>query len=1341
MIGAPNDSWSVAIHASATDDQPLGAGVVVDRSVVLTCAHILGQAGEPLPEVWIAFPKASGVSYLERRRVPLPGLADGWGKHVDLALLELTDPVPATVIPARLRCLPNAEIVGHRWWAFGFPYDAGSEAHGTIGSALSYGGVYLERQSPHGIAPGFSGSGLWSFEYEAVVGIVVAAAAEGDGQALTLFHADQQFPEWKLSTLAAWQVEDADDTALAAWGWTLTGDSEAHRHWLPRSRGVAVSGERGSRFRGREVALRRIVAWLDAPVESAGVLIVTGSPGVGKSAVLGRVVATADPIVRAGIPADDPAILATVGSVACAVHAKGKSAAEVAKEIARAASAAIPEKPGDLVPALRHRLTRRRERFNLVIDALDEAASPAEARAVVRDIVLPLGRGLAGPGVRILVATRRRDDQGDLLAEMPGAELLDLDSADYFAEPDLAAYVVATLQSAGADRPRNPYGDDRVAMPVAERIAALSRGNFLVAGLVARTRALRDDEPLPAERVAFTATVGDALDRYVDGLPAAGPVSARHALTALAFADTPGLPLNLWQIAIEALGGRIDVDDLVAFAHTSAANFLVEAGTAAEPVYRLFHQALNEALLSARATISRPSDDEARLFSAWFRYAVKVGWAGVPDYLRRSLSRHAARADLIDTLLNEDGFLLHADLGRLLPAAESARTEIGQARVELLQRTSRAVSAGPGDRAALFSVVDKLDGLGCRLEPSAEAPYTALWARTPRRQERMVLEGHADAVHDVASLTVDGRSLLASAGEDGKVRLRDPVTGQSVLEIDAHSDCIRGLSVIRTDAALMLATAGEDTTVKVWDPRTGRLLHTLRGHTDWVRNLCSVRLGDGRELLASASDDRTVRVWDTTTGQLVHTLRGHRGWVTAVCQVPMPDGSTLLASTGFDGTIRVWDPADGTLLRTLTGHDGWVTTLYAARTDQTAVLASAGYDGTVRLWDPWIGSPTAVFDTGAGVMTDVCTVVVNDMLVVAATGEDGVVRLWDVVTGIALPSLEGHSTWIRAICEVRIGTRSLLATAGNDETVRLWDPVSGRPGEVTAEGFLGAVPALAATRYGGHPAVVAASEDGGVQIFHPVTGEKRHTLLPGGSGVTQLCAFGDDDLHLLATAANDTVTTWDLDNDDEVGSSQVHFESVNAVQALRLDGRTALASAADDRTVRICDPSSGVELAPPRSHPAWVTALAIVPGDRPLLASGDNDGTIRVWAPFERERWVSPGYGEGVNVLVVYRDGERTVLVSAGVGRHIKLWDAADGTLIRTLSGHRADVTGVCLARVAGRSALVSTSLDRTVRVWDPGTGRLLRTVPVYHRALTCRVADDVLVIGLDRGLLALEFS
>jgi WD40 repeat protein len=56
-----------------------------------------------------------------------------------------------------------------------------------------------------------------------------------------------------------------------------------------------------------------------------------------------------------------------------------------------------------------------------------------------------------------------------------------------------------------------------------------------------------------------------------------------------------------------------------------------------------------------------------------------------------------------------------------------------------------------------------------------------------------------------------------------------------------------------------LASAGDDGTVRLWDPATGAELAALSGHTGPVYAVAFSP--DGRRV-ASAGDDATVRLWD-----------------------------------------------------------------------------------------------------------------------------------------------------------------------------------------------------------------------------------------------------------------------------------------------------------------------------------------------------------------------------------------------------------------------------------------------------------------------------------------------
>ncbi|MCA1695678.1 MAG: hypothetical protein LC749_13640, partial [Actinobacteria bacterium] len=101
------------------------------------------------------------------------------------------------------------------------------------------------------------------------------------------------------------------------------------------------------------------------------------------------------------------------------------------------------------------------------------------------------------------------------------------------------------------------------------------------------------------------------------------------------------------------------------------------------------------------------------------------------------------RARLIDELLADTDYVLHADLRRLIPATDHTHTPAGVQRARVLRLTPQAIPAPPPRRLALLSVTETLDDLGTAFrQHRGEAPYRGVWGNTPRRTERTTLEGH-----------------------------------------------------------------------------------------------------------------------------------------------------------------------------------------------------------------------------------------------------------------------------------------------------------------------------------------------------------------------------------------------------------------------------------------------------------------------------------------------------------------------------------------------------------------------------------------------------------------------
>ena len=585
--------------------------------------------------------------------------------------------------------------------------------------------------------------------------------------------------------------------------------------------------------------------------------------------------------------------------------------------------------------------------------------------------------------------------------------------------------------------------------------------------------------------------------------------------------------------------------------------------------------------------------------------------------------------------------------------------------------------------------------------------------------------GHPDSDVNDVQFSPDG-SILATAGDDGFLKLWNPDTGDETAHVSGNRGAV-GQS-FDADGRLVAAAWPEDSIVRVADAATGRVMRTFEGLETFPFD--TALSPDGSQLAVASADVDVVSVFDVRTGDLVVELPRHNYSVNSVSW--SPNGRWIATGAG-DSSVRVWDAATGTLEERLVGHAGVVTTVDWS--PDSRHIVSGGSDGTARVWELELHPTKGTVEVEgrqvhllsaqqtqsglyAGFSPDGQRVLTGDVVIAAAT-------IWDL-------SLEGDAevfnaeTDYLAPSDVAYLPNGQIVASYDRGSVAIWDV----PGDATTPvttlgpgtGSENPVLLIAPTPDGELVATVR-NESSTVSVWNVETGALAFDEDLRNDVITSI-DWSSDGRYLAVGGYDGSLHV--LDADDGGRATLVGSEPApQVVQALAFapDGRTIATASFDyphPETEHVSIWDWKAQKVVRELDAVDASSLAYDgPGER--LAIGFFNGNVEIRDPSTGE--VERSFRAGsVTVMNIVFSPDGKMLATGGEDAAIRLFDtqAETGAQQLVLRGHDFLVSGLDFSPDGTR--LASATPDGVVRVWALDVDEL---IAIANAELTRSLTDD----------------
>ncbi len=621
---------------------------------------------------------------------------------------------------------------------------------------------------------------------------------------------------------------------------------------------------------------------------------------------------------------------------------------------------------------------------------------------------------------------------------------------------------------------------------------------------------------------------------------------------------------------------------------------------------------------------------------------------------------------------------------------------------------------------------------------------TGVWVYDARTgAELSLLTNHVTRA-DILAFSPDGKTLTTGVRE--KILLWDISSGKLLKSFEGFDGRLEALRVSEDGKTLLCVY--HDGTACLWDTTSGIKkelraasirglgggLRSFFGNSPFTADLyLDIKSGNG--MWALGYDNGKIRVDDVTTGRHLKTVE--------VSDQPVhrlmfsPDGNLLVAQP-LNGPLHLWDSTTGESVKIL--NNPRLDSILSFSEDSKTLICQAR-TGEIKFWDVATKTFRATFGEKLDTSIHVFAFSPNYETITGAN-QDGIIKTWDVNTGNEMSSFSTGHTSGHGMLVFSPDSSTLVGRQG--KTIVLWDTRNfiRTSKHIDSDTWISALSFSPDGRTvissGGFSFKKQVRETstkesvlGSLSIWDARNWNKlsdfpveSHTMLPGQEHTyTSNTSMGgplvfSQNGYMLATVLNDPNRKPELrgvmvDNEQrrtednrfsilfwEVPDRKLHFilkghtDNINAL-AFTPNGHI-LASGSDDGTIRLWDASTGTEML---SLPSDNTQALAFSADRKTLASGSKDGTIHLWdiATGKQLSSLKGQKEEYCSILAFSIDSK--MLASGSRDGTIHLWDIATGNKLSTLKGHTDWVYSLTFS--SDGKTLASGSSDGAIFLWN----------------------------------------